>query len=161
MSQNNELGTSPQGDGAAPPDFRMSRVFDAPKRLVFAAWSKAEDVARWFTPSPLTTPRCEVDLRTGGVFRVVMKMPDGPEFPMDAIFTEVVPEARIVFRATIHGGLEVLTTVTFSEEAGETTLVVHQVYSRDDGAVQGAAAGWTRTLDQLAAQLAAQPGEVA
>jgi uncharacterized protein YndB with AHSA1/START domain len=46
----------------------MRRVFDAPKHLVFEAWSKAEYVSRWFTPAPLTTPSCEVDLRTGGVF---------------------------------------------------------------------------------------------
>ena len=72
----------------------MTREFDAPKRLVFEAWSKAEHVARWFTPAPLTTPSCEVDLRTGGVFRLVMRMPDGMEFPMDAKFIEVIAEER-------------------------------------------------------------------
>src|SRR5580692_4607929 len=96
------------------PELRMTRVFDAPKRLVFEAWSKAEYVSRWFTPAPLTTPSCEVDLRTGGVFRVVMRMPDGVEFPMNAMFTEVVPGERIVFKAKIHGDVDVHTTVTFA-----------------------------------------------
>lgn len=133
------------------PELRMTRVFDAPVRLVFEAWSKAELVSRWFTPKPLTTPSCEVDLRTGGIFRLVMRMPNGVEFPMDARFVEVVPNERIVFTATIHGGVEVHTTVTFAEPTtGKTTLTVHQVYSHESDATRGAHAGWTATLDQLA-----------
>lgn len=135
------------------PELRMSRVFDAPKRLVFEAWSKPEYVTQWFTPKPLTTHDCEVDLRAGGVFRLVMRMPDGMEFPMNARFTEVVPEERIVFTAQIHGGLEVHTTVTFAETAGKTTLSVHQIYSHEDESTRGAHAGWTATLDQLAEHL--------
>jgi uncharacterized protein YndB with AHSA1/START domain len=131
----------------------MTRVFDAPRRLVFEAWSKAEYVSRWFTPAPLTTPSCEVDLRTGGVFRLVMRMPDGVEFPMDARFVEVVPGERLVFTATIHGGVDVHTTVTFADEGEKTRLSVHQVYSHESDATRGAPAGWTSTLDQLAAHL--------
>jgi uncharacterized protein YndB with AHSA1/START domain len=133
----------------------MTRVFDTPKHRVFEAWSKAEYVSRWFTPAPLTTPQCEVDLRTGGVFRVVMRMPDGVEFPMDATFTEVVPDERIVFAATIHGGVHVHTTVTFAEHGGKTTLSVHQVYSHESDATRGANAGWTTALQQLAEHLGA------
>jgi uncharacterized protein YndB with AHSA1/START domain len=145
---------SPSNDTTArKPELRMTRVFDAPKRLVFEAWSKAEYVSRWFTPAPLTTPRCEVDLRTGGVFRLVMRMPNGVEFPMDAKFTEVVPNERIVFTATIHGGVDVHTTVTFVERDGKTTLSVHQVYSHETDATRGAHAGWTQTLNQLAEHL--------
>ena len=132
------------------PELRMSRVFDAPKSLVFEAWSKAEYVSRWFTPAPLTTPTCEIDFRTGGAFRLVMRMPDGMEFPMDARFTEIVPEERIAFAARIHGDLDVQTTVTFAEHDGKTTLSVHQVYSHASDATRGANAGWTQTLDQLA-----------
>ena len=135
------------------PELRMTRVFDAPKRLVWEAWSKAEYVSRWFTPAPLTTPKCEVDLRTGGAFHLVMRMPNGIEFPMDATFTEVVPNERIVFTATIHGGVDVHTTVIFSEHDGKTTLDVHQVYSHESDATLGAHAGWTATLDQLAQHL--------
>jgi uncharacterized protein YndB with AHSA1/START domain len=137
----------------AKPELRMTRIFDAPKRLVFEAWSKPEYLSRWFTPAPLTTPSCEVDLRTGGVFRVVMRMPDGIEFPMDAKFTEVIPNERIVFAATIHGGVEIHTTVTFTESDGKTTLAVHQTYSHESDATRGAKAGWTSTLDQLAEHL--------
>jgi uncharacterized protein YndB with AHSA1/START domain len=138
------------------PELKMARVFDAPKRMVFEAWSKAEYVSRWFTPAPLTTPACEVDLRPGGVFRLVMRMPNGVEFPMDAHFTEVVSNERIAFVATIHGGVEIQTTVTFAESDGKTTLTVHQVYSRESDATRGAHAGWTATLNQLAAHLKAR-----
>lgn len=133
------------------PELRMSRVFEAPKRLVFEAWSKSEYVSRWFTPAPLTTPRCEVDLRIGGVFNVVMQMPDGVEHPMEAVFTEVVPNEKIVFDARIEGDLGVHTVVTFTEHEGKTTLDVHQTYSRMSDSIRGANAGWTATLDQLAA----------
>ena len=135
------------------PELKMTRVFDAPKSLVFEAWSKAEYVERWFTPAPLTTPSCDVDLRTGGVFRLVMRMPDGIEFPMDARFTEVVQNERIVFEATIHGGVHVHTTVNFAEHEGKTTLSVHQTYSHESDATRGANAGWTQTLNQLAEHL--------
>ena len=133
------------------PELRLSRVFDAPRSLVWEAWSKAEYVKRWFTPAPLTTPRCEVDLRTGGIFCLVMKMPDGVELPMDARFVDVVPEERIVFTATIHGGVHVHTTVALADEGtGKTRLDVHQVYSHETDATRGAPQGWTATLDQLA-----------
>lgn len=92
-----------------------------------------------------------MDLRTGGALRLVMRMPDGTEFPMDARFVEVVPEERIVFEATIHGGIDVHTTVTFVEEGGKTTMSVHQVYSHETAETRGAHAGWTQALDQLAA----------
>ncbi len=139
-----------EDDRAKKPELKLSRVFDAPRSLVWEAWSKAEYVQRWFTPAPLTTPRCEVDLRTGGVFYLVMKMPDGLELPMDARFVEVVFQERIVFTATIHGGVDLHTTVTFADEGtGKTRLDVHQVYSRESPATRGAPQGWKATLDQL------------
>jgi peptide deformylase len=135
---------------AAAAELRMSRVFAAPRRIVFAAWSSAENVARWFAPAPLTITRCEVDLRPGGVFRLVMRMPSGVEHPMEGTFVEVVPDERIVFRASIADGVEIQTTVTFAAEDGKTTLSVHQIYSRQTDATRGAPMGWTATLDQLA-----------
>ena len=136
-----------------PPELRMTRVFDAPKSLVFEAWTKAEYLSRWFTPAPLTTQGCELDFRPGGVFRLTMRMPNGIEHPMDARFTEIIPDERIVFTATVHGDLKILTTVTFGENGGQTTLNVHQVYSHESDATRGANAGWTLTLDQLGAYL--------
>jgi uncharacterized protein YndB with AHSA1/START domain len=135
--------------GRKPVDLRMTREFDAPRRLVFEAWSKAEYLSRWFAPAPLTTPRCELDFRPGGVFRLAMRTPDGIEFPMDAEFLEIVAPERIVFTARIHDGNDVHTTVTFTEEGGKTTLHVLQSFSRESDATRGAPEGWTLTLNQL------------
>jgi uncharacterized protein YndB with AHSA1/START domain len=135
-------------------ELRISRTFDAPRHLVFAAWTKAEHVSRWFTPRPLTTSQCEVDFRPGGVFRVVMRMPDGVEHPFDGKFGEIVVPERIVFRGKIHGDNETETTVTFTETDGKTTIAVHQTYSYQSDATRGAHQGWTMTLDQLARYLA-------
>ncbi|HTB56465.1 MAG TPA: SRPBCC domain-containing protein [Polyangia bacterium] len=138
---------------ARPPELRITRVFDAPRQLVFEAWTKAEYLSRWFTPAPLTTHGCQLDFRPGGVFRLTMRTPDGVEFPMDARFTEIIPDERIVFAATVHGNLKILTTVTFAGTHDKTTLTVHQVYSHESDATRGANAGWTLTLNQLAAYL--------
>ena len=140
---------------AGKPELRMSRVFNAPPQLVFEAWSKAEHLSLWFTPEPLTTPSCEVDFRKGGVFRLVMRMPDGTEFPMDARFTAVVPYERIAFKAKIHGDLDVVTEVTITELKGKTMVAVHQIYSHESDATRGAKAGWTAPLSQLAKHLRA------
>jgi uncharacterized protein YndB with AHSA1/START domain len=72
---------------------------------------------------------------------------------MDARFTEIVTDERIAFAATVHGDLKIMTTVTFTETDGKTTLSVHQVYSHESDATRGAHAGWTMTLEQLAAHL--------
>lgn len=132
------------------PELRLSRTFDAPLRLVWEAWSKPEHVQRWFTPAPLTTPKCEIDFRTGGRFYLVMNM-NGVDMPMDAKYDEVTPQSRIAFSGEIHGGVLVQTVVSFSEKDGKTTLDVHQTYSKESDATRGAPMGWKATLDQLGA----------
>ncbi len=136
-----------------PDDLVMTRVFHAPRRLVFAAWTKAEHVSQWFAPRPLVMDRCEVDLRPGGVFRFVMRAPDGTEYPFEGAFREVVAPERIVFTGTIHEGNAVVTTITFDEQDGKTTLTARQTYSFESSATRGAKQGWTLTLDQLGEHL--------
>ena len=151
----------PKAQPKVAPELHLSRVFNAPKHLVFEAWSKAEYVSAWFTPLPMTPPSCEVDLRKGGVFRLVMMMPDGMEHPMDARFTEVVPNERIAFKAKLAGGTVILTEVTFAERVGKTTMKVHQSYSHESEATRGAKAGWTATLNQFAKHLRTRVRETA
>jgi uncharacterized protein YndB with AHSA1/START domain len=133
----------------AAPELRMTRVFDAPRRLVFAAWIKSEHVAQWFAPRPLTVPQCEIDCRAGGVFRVVMRMPNGTDHGFEGKFVEVVPNERLVFSGKIQDGPDTMTTVTFAESEGRTTLSVHQTYSFASDHTRGATQGWTATLAQL------------
>jgi uncharacterized protein YndB with AHSA1/START domain len=136
------------------PELDLLRTFDAPRRLVFEAWTTAEHLSQWFTPGPLTTSSCEVDFRPGGVFRLTMRMPSGVEFPMDGKFVEIVVPERIVFRAKIHDDNNVETTVTFTETGGKTTVSVHQTFAFESDATRGAHQGWAATLNQLCAHVA-------
>ena len=94
-------------------------------------------------------PRCEVDFRPGGVFRFVMRTPDGTEFPFEGAFREIVAPERIVFTGNVHEGNASVTTVSFAEHEGKTTLTVHQTYTFESDATRGAKQGWAMTLDQL------------
>jgi uncharacterized protein YndB with AHSA1/START domain len=132
-----------------PRDLHLSRTFDAPRRLVWEAWTKSEHVARWFTPRPLTTSECKMDFRPGGVFRVVMRFPEGADHAFDGHFGEIVEPERLVFHGKLPDGNEVHTTVTFVEKGGQTELKVHQTYSFESDATRGASLGWKATLDQL------------
>jgi uncharacterized protein YndB with AHSA1/START domain len=138
---------------ARPPELLLTRVFDAPRRLVFEAWTKAEHVSRWFAPRPFTMPRCEMDFRPGGVFRFVMRAPDGWEHPFEGAFREIVAPERIVFTGSIEEGNAVVTTLTFAEHDGKTTLTMHQTFTLESSSTRGAKEGWTLTLNQLEEQL--------
>jgi uncharacterized protein YndB with AHSA1/START domain len=145
-----------ENDQAAPKkhELHLRRTFDAPRAAVFAAWSTAEHLSRWFSPRPLTTSRCEVDFRPGGVFRLVMSTPEGTEYPFDGKFVEIVAPSLIVFTGRVHDDNDCETTVTFTEEGGKTTLAVRQTYAFESDATRGAPQGWGLTLDQLGEHVA-------
>lgn len=129
----------------------LSRTLDAPRRLVWEAWTRADHVAQWFTPRPLSTSQCEVDFRPGGAFRIVMRMPEGAEHAFDGKFGEIEPHERLTFEGTLPDGNRISTVVTFAEEGiGKTRLSVRQTYAFESPATRGAQQGWTATLDQLA-----------
>ena len=130
----------------------ITRTFDAPRQLVFAAWSKPENLAHWWGPKGFTLPKCEVDFRAGGLFHFVMRGPDGKDYPFRGSYLEIVEPERIVFQGVIHDepGHQVWTTVTFAEEKGKTNLTVKQTYSFESDATRGAPEGWKQTLDRLA-----------
>jgi uncharacterized protein YndB with AHSA1/START domain len=129
----------------------IERVFDAPRELVFKAWTKAEYLKRWWGPKDFTVPVCEADFRAGGIFRFIFRSPDGQEFPLNGSFVEIVEPEKIVFQGNIHDvpGQDVFTTVTFAEDGGQTKLTVRQTYSFESDATRGASIGWSQTLDHL------------
>jgi uncharacterized protein YndB with AHSA1/START domain len=135
------------------PKLHLSRVFDAPRSLVFAAWTTPEHLSKWYGPKGFTMPSCEMDFRPGGVFRFTFRGPDGTDIPFDGAFREVVHEERIVYVGKVLG-LEVHTTLTFDERDGKTTLTVEQVYSSESPSTRGAPEGWKQTLDRLEAYVA-------
>lgn len=142
----------------------ISRTFDAPRALVFAAWTDPVQLTQWWGPAGFTTPVCEVDVRPGGRMHIVMRDPSGADYPMIGVFREVVPSERIVFtwQALDAGGntlLDGTTTVTFSEEGGSTTITVEAsadgMTAAAGAALGGMQAGWTQTLERLEAFVAA------
>ena len=104
----------------------IERVFDAPRALVFEAWTKAEHVAHWWDPSGPPLAVCEIDLRPNGAFRFVNGGPDGAKYPFTGFYREITPPARLVFGTTpspVSNG-ESMTTLVFSEHDGKTTLTI-------------------------------------
>ncbi len=145
----------------------ITRIFDAPRALVFKAWTDPSHLAQWWGPKGFTNPVCEVDLRLGGTLRIVMRAPDGAEHPMRGVFREIMPPERLVFTniATNANGkilLEGLTTVTFAEQgAGQTKLTVEsRAVARVDFAsrmLEGMEIGWTQSIDRLGEHIVTMP----
>jgi uncharacterized protein YndB with AHSA1/START domain len=140
--------------GAKKGELVLSRVFDAPRRLVFEAWSKPEHLTRWLPPRGFTMSKATMDFRPGGKFDHAFRGPDGEEYPFDGIYREIVEPSRIVWSGTIHGGVHVVTTVVFEEHDGKTKLTVHQTYSKESDATRGAPSGWGQSLEKLGELLA-------
>lgn len=148
-----------------------TRVYDAPRETVYKAWTDPKQLAKWFPPEGFSSPRCEVDPRPGGVFRVDMKGPDGPPFdgevfPGPGTFIEVVPNERLVFTMTPEfkgqGMPTVTTAVTFEEiAAGRTRCTVAQTLETVEAfqamAKQGMAEGISQSLGKLAGVLSGNP----
>ena len=106
-------------------EITIIRVFNAPRALVFKAWTDAKELAQWWGPKGFTNPVCELDARVGGAIRIHMRSPDGSVYPMKGEFREIVPPERIVFTniavdAADNPIIEGLTTVTFVERGGKT-----------------------------------------
>jgi len=144
-------------------EIRITRVFDAPRPLVFDCWTKPELLRRWLTGPPgWSFVVCEVDLRVGGAYRFVWRGPDGTEMGMGGVHREVVPPERIVntqlFDQDWTGG-EAVGTLVLTEEGGRTTTTNTIRYASKgarDGALksgmeQGMEAGYVR-LDELLQQ---------
>lgn len=145
-----------------PDAIEISRLFDAPRERVFAAWSTGERVARWFSPEGCSVPKAEVDPRPGGIFSVTMRLPDGQDSLCHGVFTEVSPPARLAFAMEVEMSgavrFKVHTTVDFVSEGAQTRMSVRQTYELFDAdfaaAPAGAREGWRTTLDKLARELA-------
>jgi uncharacterized protein YndB with AHSA1/START domain len=141
----------------------ITRVYDAPRALVFKAWIDPKHLKQWWGPKVFTNPVCEVDARVGGAWRIVMRAPDGVDYPCGGVYREIVEPERLVFTniATDKDGnpiLDGLTTVMFAEEGRKTklTLTTRAVALVDYAAayLQGMEAGWTQSLETLAEELA-------
>jgi uncharacterized protein YndB with AHSA1/START domain len=139
----------------------VTRVFDAPRALVFDAWSSAEHIKHWFAPEGFSVPYAAVDFRVGGTWRVCQRSPKGKEFWGQGVFQEIVRPERLVFTDTLLGPadaprFEMMTIVTFTEKARDKTEIVLEarvIELHDPSAlplVLGMGESWRQTIERLA-----------
>src|SRR6266513_1949273 len=141
----------------------MTRVFDAPRSMVFDAFSKPELLKRWFGPRGWSLVVCDVDLRVGGGFRFVMRGPDGKEMGMRGVYREIVaPERSVHMESFDDYPGESQVTAVFVEQGGRTTLTATVLYPsqeiRDMVLKSGMEHGAAETYDKLAEMLAEDRG---
>ncbi len=136
----------------------ITRLFGAPRALVWKVWTDPKMMAQWFGPRGFTASVSQLDVRAGGALRIVMHGPDGNDYPMKGVFTEVKTPERLVFTnipVDKDGNhlMEGETVVTFTERAGKTELVVksHMVglVPIAPKMLAGMEAGWTQSIDKL------------
>jgi uncharacterized protein YndB with AHSA1/START domain len=139
----------------------LTRLIDAPCEKLYRAWTEPELVKQWFAPLPWTTPHAELDVRPGGASLIVMRSPEGKDFPNPGIFLEVVPNEKIVLTDAYVKAWEpsekpfMTAIVTFEDEGGKTRYtarVLHwSVADREEHERMGFHQGWGQCTDQLAA----------
>jgi uncharacterized protein YndB with AHSA1/START domain len=133
-----------------------TRVFDAPRELVWSAWTDPNHLAQWWGPNGFTTTTSAYDLRPGGTWRFVMHGPDGRDYQNLVTFDEIVKPERLVYR---HGDdvepVQFRTTVTFEDLGGKTRLTLRAQFPTADARDRvvkeyGAAEGAVQTIERLA-----------
>ena len=128
----------------------VTRKVNAPSRLVFEAWTKAELFRRWWVPKSygLTLLSCEMDVRVGGQYRLVFRHEDST-MEFFGTYLEVTPHSRLVWTNEEGDNGKTVTTVTFDENAGKTLLVVHDCYPSKEALESGSTDAMPEALDQL------------
>jgi uncharacterized protein YndB with AHSA1/START domain len=142
----------------------IERHFDAPRAIVFQAWTTAEHMKNWFSPEHFTTPEAVIECRPGGRFDLCMQAPDGQKFWNHGRFIDVVENESLSFEAGAHvddsgnAPFAVRTFVTFADDGDGSLMSVRQEYEIYDEAakamVGGAPEGWRTTLNKLEAEVA-------
>jgi uncharacterized protein YndB with AHSA1/START domain len=147
-------------------DLVLERVVDVPRELVWAAWTTPEHLKQWFAPAPWTTVDCEIDLRPGGIFRTVMRSPEGQDFPNTGCYLEIVQNEKLVWTTALGPGYRpatasdataapfLITAVISLEAQGNRTKYTATVIHGDEATCRkheemGFHQGWGATLDQL------------
>jgi uncharacterized protein YndB with AHSA1/START domain len=148
----------------------ITRTFDAPREVVWKAWTDPEQMMRWWGPKDFTSPAAKIDLRVGGKYLNCMRSPEGQDFWSTGVYREIVPPERLVFTDSFadengnvvpasHYGMgddfpmEMLVTVTFEEDNGKTkTTLKHEGLPSGEMA-EMTKAGWNESFDKLVESL--------
>ena len=140
----------------------VTLTVNGPARLVYDAWTKAELFKRWWVPKsfPVTMESCELDVRVGGKYRLVMSH-NGQSMAFFGRYLEVQPQSRIVWTNDEGDAEGPVTTVTFEEKGGKTLVTVHDLYpskeALDSAEASGSTCGMPETLQQLDELLGSLP----
>jgi uncharacterized protein YndB with AHSA1/START domain len=151
-------------------DIVIERTVNAPRDLVWKAWTDPDLLQRWWGPKTFTAPFWELDLRVGGVYRYCMRAPDGKDYWGGGVYREIDPLRRIVATDTFTDAqgkvvpasyygmtedvpLELLVTVTFEEHKGKTLFTLRHSGMPAGAGRDGARQGWNEALDKLAEYL--------
>jgi uncharacterized protein YndB with AHSA1/START domain len=146
-----------------PRELVLTRTFNAPRDLVFKAWTDPQRLAQWFGFRGCTNPVCEFDARPGGKIEIHMRGPDGTIYPMNGEVREVIPPERLVFMSSAPGPdgkpmFELLNTITLIDRAGKTEMTAEiravRITANAAFALAGMTQGWQEMLDRLQAFLA-------
>ena len=144
------------------PEMSVERIFNAPKDLVYSAWTKAEHFQHWFLPPGFKTVLCEIDARVGGMFRIHWEDADGNRYPNKGIYTRVEPTDLVAYEDSFDDDRENSTptqvTVSFEDVGdGKTRVVTHSLFANHEILEQmktmGAVEIWNLTLDQAVAYI--------
>ncbi|HVZ38053.1 MAG TPA: SRPBCC family protein [Candidatus Kapabacteria bacterium] len=144
----------------------MTRLFNAPRRLVFEACTRAEHMRRWWAPACVTMVVCEMDVRPGGTYRIITRGLDGSEYPFTGVYREVVPPERLVYTQRFDvepfSRDEAIITMTLEEHHGRTMMrssILHATPEARAAHVQsGMEVGAAEAYDQLEELLASMAG---
>jgi uncharacterized protein YndB with AHSA1/START domain len=155
------LDVTKTSDAADDRDLVLSRLLKAPRAAVWRCWTEPELMKRWFAPLPWTTTEAEIELRPGGATRMVMRSPEGQDFPNPGVVLEVVPGKRLVFTdaytsAWMASARPFMTAIlTFADEMGGTRYVARARHwtaeARAEHEAMGFHEGWGQCADQLEA----------
>jgi uncharacterized protein YndB with AHSA1/START domain len=150
----------------------ITRILDAPRELVWTAWTDPTHFSLWWGPKGYTCPSCEIDLRVGGKYLNCMRSPSGREYWSTGVFREIIATERLVFTdcfadekgnvvpATYYGlspdfPLEMLVVVTFEDYEGKTKMTLEHIGLPSGSEGEGAEQGWSESFDKLADSLKA------
>jgi uncharacterized protein YndB with AHSA1/START domain len=144
--------------GSSEWDLVITRVFDAPRELVWKVWTDPTHLAQWWGPKGFTNPRCEWNAQPKGSIRIDMRGPDGVIYPMSGVFQELIEPERLVFLSSAlddkgNSMFDILNTVTLADHRGKTELTLQvrviKATAHAPQYLKGMEIGWNQSLDRL------------
>jgi len=136
----------------------ITRVFDAPRSLVFKVWTQPEHFSRWLGPKDFTTIACQMNVQVGGIYRACIRSPEGNDHWMQGIYREIIEPERLVFTFAWEDENnqpkhKTLVSVTFEEQDNKTLMTFQQAIFESTESRNAHNTGWSECFDRLATYL--------